>query len=192
MASGEFYDDLETRDPEEREATLFQALPGQVAHAKDNAPFFNDLLADVDPNTINSREALAQLPVTRKSDLIELQGKVKPLGGLNAVPPGKMRRIYQSPGPIYDVDGFADDWWGTARALYAAGIRPGDVVHNTFAYHFTPAGLMMETGAAAIGCAVVPAGIGNTELQVHAIADIGCTAYTGTPSFLKIILEKAE
>ena len=192
MASGEFYDDLETRDPEEREATLFQALPAQVAHAKDNAPFFNDLLADVDPNTINSREALAQLPVTRKSDLIELQGKVKPLGGLNAVPPGKMRRIYQSPGPIYDVDGFADDWWGTARALYAAGIRPGDVVHNTFAYHFTPAGLMMETGAAAIGCAVVPAGIGNTELQVHAIADIGCTAYTGTPSFLKIILEKAE
>ena len=192
MANGEFYDDLESRDPEEREQVIFKALPGQIAHAKANAPYFAALLANINPDEIASRDALAQLPVTRKSDLIELQTKSRPLGGLNAVPPGKMRRIYQSPGPIYDVDGFGDDWWGTARALYAAGIRTGDVVHNTFAYHFTPAGLMMETGAAAIGCAVVPAGVGNTELQVQAIADIGCDAYTGTPSFLKIILEKAD
>ena len=192
MGHGEFYDNLENRDPEEREQALFNALPEQISHAKGNAPYFAALLANVDPDEMTSRDALAQLPVTRKSDLIELQAKSKPLGGLNAVPPGKMRRIYQSPGPIYDVDGFGDDWWGTARALYAAGIRAGDVVHNTFAYHFTPAGLMMETGAAAIGCAVVPAGIGNTELQVQAIADIGCSAYTGTPSFLKIILKKAD
>ena len=192
MANGEFYDDLESRDPEEREQALFKALPEQIAHAKANAPYFAALLTDINPDEIASRDALAQLPVTRKPDLIELQTKSRPLGGLNAVPPGKMRRIYQSPGPIYDVDGFGDDWWGTARALYAAGIRAGDVVHNTFAYHFTPAGLMMETGAAAIGCAVVPAGVGNTELQVQAIADIGCDAYTGTPSFLKIILEKAD
>ncbi|MEK9724276.1 MAG: AMP-binding protein [Rhodospirillaceae bacterium] len=168
------------------------ALPGQVRHAKDNAPYFAELFADIDPGAVTTRAALASLPVTRKSDLIAVQEKSRPLGGLNAVPPGKMRRIYQSPGPIYDVDGHAPDWWGTARALFAAGIRPGDVVHNTFAYHLTPAGLMMETGAAAIGCAVVPAGVGNTELQVHAISDIGCTAYAGTPSFLKIILEKAE
>ena len=192
MGHGEFYDNLENRDPEEREQALFNALPEQISHAKENAPYFAALLANVDPDEITSRDALAQLPVTRKSDLIELQTKSKPLGGLNAVPPGKMRRIYQSPGPIYDVDGHGDDWWGTARALYAAGIRVGDVVHNTFSYHFTPAGLMMETGAAAIGCAVVPAGVGNTELQVQAIADIGCDAYTGTPSFLKIILEKAD
>ena len=192
MGHGEFYDNLENRDPEEREQALFNALPEQISHAKENAPYFAALLANVDPDEITSRDALAQLPVTRKSDLIELQAKWRPLGGLNAVPPGKMRRIYQSPGPIYDVDGFGDDWWGTGRALYAAGIRAGDIVHNTFAYHFTPAGLMMETGAAAIGCAVVPAGIGNTELQVHAISDIGCNAYTGTPSFLKIILEKAD
>ena len=192
MANGEFYDDLESRNPEEREQALFKALPGQIAHAKDKAPYFAALLTDINPDEITSRSALAQLPVTRKSDLIELQAKSRPLGGLNALPPGKMRHIFQSPGPIYDVDGFGDDWWGTARALYAAGIRTGDIVHNTFAYHFTPAGLMMETGAAAIGCAVVPAGIGNTELQVHAISDIGCNAYTGTPSFLKIILEKAD
>ena len=192
MGHGEFYDNLENRDPEEREQALFNALPEQISHAKENAPYFAALLANVDPDEMTSRDALAQLPVTRKSNLIELQAKSRPLGGLNAVPAGKMRRIYQSPGPIYDVDGFGDDWWGTARALYAAGIRANDVVHNTFAYHFTPAGLMMETGAAAIGCAVVPAGIGNTELQVHAISDIGCNAYTGTPSFLKIILEKAD
>ena len=192
MANGEFYDDLENRDPDEREQALFNALPKQISHAREKSPYFAALLADINPDEITSRNELAKLPITRKSDLIELQAKSKPLGGLNAVPPGKMRRIFQSPGPIYDVDGFADDWWGTARALFAAGIRAGDVVHNTFSYHFTPAGLMMETGAAAIGCAVVPAGVGNTELQVHAIADIGCNAFTGTPSFLKIILEKAD
>ena len=192
MANSAFYDNLETRDPDQRERELLSALPGQIRHAKANAPYFSNLFSDINPEGITSREALKHIPVTRKSDLIKQQNKAKPLGGLNAVPLGKMRRIFQSPGPIYDVDGYGDDWWGTARALYAAGIRAGDILHNALSYHLTPAGLMMETGAASIGCAVVPAGVGNTELQAQAIADIGSTAYVGTPSFLNIILEKAE
>lgn len=192
MTVGDFYDELETRSTDAREHALLEALPGQISHAKSNSAYFGALFADVDPMAVTSRDALAGLPVTRKSDLIELQKKNPPLGGLIAIEPGKLRRIYQSPGPIYDADGHSDDWWRTARALYAAGFRAGDIMHNTYAYHLTPAGMMLEAGAAAIGCAVVPASIGNTELQVHAIADIGCTGYAGTPSFLKIILEKAE
>jgi len=168
------------------------ALPAQIAHAQTNSAYFGETLKEVAADAVTSRQALAALPVTRKSDLIEVQKKNRPLGGLNAVKPGQLRHIYQSPGPIYDVDGHADDWWGTARALYACGFRQGDIMHNTFAYHLTPAGLMLESGAQALGCAVVPAGVGNTELQVHAVADIGCTGYAGTPSFLNIILEKAE
>ena len=189
---GEFYDDLEIRSADSREQSYCDLLPGQIAHAKANAPYFADLLKDIDPAAISSRDALVDIPVTRKSDLIDLQNQNLPLGGLIATEPGKLRRIYQSPGPIYDADGYTDDWWRTARALYASGFRQGDIMHNTYAYHLTPAGMMLEAGAAAIGCAVVPAGVGNTELQVHAIADIGCTGYAGTPSFLKIILEKAQ
>ncbi len=185
------FDALETRSPDEREAAHFAALSVQLANAKSNSPYFSDLLKDVDPADINSREALARLPVTRKGDLIEIQKKAYPLGGLTAAEPGKLKRIYQSPGPIYDPEGYGEDWWRTARALYAAGFRQGDVLHNTFAYHLTPAGVMMETGAAKIGCAVVPAGVGNSELQVRAIADIRPTCYGGTPSFLKILLTKA-
>ena len=192
MVGSDFYDSLETRDPSEREEALLAAIPAQILHAKENAPYFSRLFSDIDPKSINSRGALKRLPVTRKSDLIEQQQRAKPLGGLNATPLGKMRRIFQSPGPIYDVDGHGEDWWGTARALYAAGIRAGDILHNALSYHLTPAGLMMETGAEAIGCAVVPAGVGNTELQAQAIEDIGCTAYVGTPSFLNIVLEKSE
>jgi len=186
-----FFDDLETRSTDERETALFAALSVQIANAKSNSVFFGDLLKDVSPQEITSRDALAALPVTRKSDLIEIQKKAYPLGGLTAGEPGNLKRIFQSPGPIYDPEGYGDNWWRTARALYAAGFRHGDIVHNTFSYHFTPAGVMMETGAAEIGCAVVPAGVGNTELQVHAIADIRPTAYAGTPSFLKILLSKA-
>ena len=192
MSSSEFYDDLETRSADAREASLLDALSGQVANAKLGAPYFTKLLEDIAPEEINSREALAQLPVTRKSDLIELQKKTPPFGGLTTRSSGKLKRIFQSPGPIYEPEGFGEVWWGTARALYAAGFREGDILHNTFSYHFTPAGFMLETGAAQIGCAVFPAGVGNTELQVRAMADMKPTGYTGTPSFLKILLERAE
>jgi phenylacetate-CoA ligase len=183
---------LETRSADEREADLMARLPGQIANAKQNAPHFTERLAAIDPQAVTTRDALAAVPVTRKSDLIELQKKNPPLGGLTTRPTGKLKRLFQSPGPIYEPEGYGQDWWGTARALYAAGFRAGDLVHNTFSYHFTPAGFMLETGAAEIGCAVFPAGVGNTELQVRAMADMRPTGYTGTPSFLKILLERAE
>ena len=192
MTSADFYDDLEVQDPAEREAALFNALPGYLAAVSADAPYYQTLFKDIDPSSIADRAALAALPVTRKSALVDIQSAGNPLGGLTTLPPGQLLRIFQSPGPTYDAEGFGADWWNTARALYASGMRKGDIVHNTFAYHFTPAGVMMEAGAQAIGCAVFPAGIGNTELQVQAIHDIKPTAYTGTPSFLRIILEKAD
>ena len=185
------YDDLETRPPEAREAALFAALRAQIAHAKAKAPYFRELLAEIDPDSVTDRAALAALPVTRKSELVDIQAPGHTLGGLTAVRDGALKRIYQSPGPTYDPEGFGDDWWRTARGLYAAGLRRGDVLHNSFSYHLTPAGAMLEAGAHALGCAVVPAGVGNTELQVRAIEHIRPTAYCGTPSFLKIMLEKA-
>ncbi|MEO3432507.1 AMP-binding protein [Inquilinus sp. CAU 1745] len=186
------YDELETRDPEVREAALMAALPGQIAHARTHAPAYARLLQAVDPEAIVSREALAALPVIRKSDLPEMQRADPPFGGLATVAPGRARRIYASPGPIYDPEGDGEDYWRTARALHATGFRRGDVAHNCFSYHFTPAGAMFETGAQALGCAVVPAGVGNTELQARAIADIRPKGYIGTPDFLKIILEKGD
>ena len=164
----------------------------QVAHAKANAPYFAALLKDIDPKDIRDRKSLAALPVTRKSDLIGLQKQTPPFAGMTAVPNSALGRIFSSPGPIYDPQGPRGDFWRMGRALFAAGFRRGDVVHNTFSYHFTPAGFMMDLGAQAIGCAVFPAGIGQTELQVAAIADLKPNAYAGTPSFLKIILEKAD
>jgi phenylacetate-CoA ligase len=191
MAPGAFYDDLETRSADAREQALFTALRAQLAHAKSKSPYFRDLLADVDADAVTDRAALAQLPVTRKSGLVDIQQPGNALGGLTTVANGALKRLYQSPGPTYDAEGFGDDWWRTARGLFAAGFRKGDVVHNTFSYHLTPAGAMLEAGAHALGCAVVPAGVGNTDLQVRAISDIRPAAYCGTPSFLKIILEKA-
>jgi len=188
----DYFDQLETRDPRQREEALFAALPKHIAHAKANAPGFARILQDVDPAAVTSRAALARLPITRKSDLKELQRADPPLGGLNATPVGKLAKIFVSPGPIYDPEGHGKNWWRTARALHAAGFRAGDVVVNTFAYHFTPAGSMLESGAIALGCAVVPTGIGQTEMQVATIADLGANAYIGTPSFLKLIVEKAE
>jgi len=188
----DYYDDLETRNPEDREREQFAAVSLQVAHAKANAPYFAALLKDVDPRDIRDRKSLAKLPVTRKSDLIELQKREPPFAGMTAVPNGALGRIFSSPGPIYDPQGPRGDFWRMGRALFAAGFRRGDVVHNTFSYHFTPAGFMMDLGAQAIGCAVFPAGTGQTELQVAAIADLKPSAYAGTPSFLKIILEKAD
>ena len=191
-AMADHYDDLETRSPDQREADLFAALRSLIQHAQSESRYFGETLKDVDPASITDRTALAKLPLLRKSDLVDIQKPGDPLGGIAATADGELKRIFQSPGPTYDAEGYGDDWWRTARGLYAAGIRKGDVVHNTFAYHFTPAGLMLEAGAHAIGCAVVPAGVGNTDLQFRAIADIRPRAYCGTPSFLKIILERAQ
>jgi phenylacetate-CoA ligase len=188
----EYYDSLETRDPKERERSLMSALPGQVAHAKQNAPGWTRILAGVDPAAVTSRAALAKLPITRKSDLAGLQETERPLGGLNATPLAQLGKVFVSPGPIYDPEGRGRDWWRTARALFAAGFRPGDLAINTFAYHFTPAGSMLESGALALGCTVVPTGTGQTEMQAAAIADVRASAYIGTPSFLKLIVEKAD
>lgn len=186
------FDELETRDPEQRETELMAALPGQVALAKTNSSFFGKLYADIDPMAINTREALQQLPVIRKPDVQEAQNAAPPFGGLNAVPVSDMAHVYMSPGPIFEPDGAQRDHWRYARALYAAGFRRGDIVHNTLSYHLTPAGMLVETGCRAIGCAVFPGGVGNTEMQVDAIERLKPTAYAGTPSFLRILLEKAD
>ena len=188
----EHYDSLETRSPEEREAQLLAALPKQIALAKRRAPGFKRILKGFDAKQIDSRSALARLPVTRKSDLGELQKALPPLGGLNATPLEKLNKLFVSPGPIYEPEGIGKNWWRTARGLYAGGFRAGDLVVNTFAYHFTPAGSMLESGALAIGCTVVPTGTGQTEMQVSTIRDLGAMAFVGTPSFLKLIVEKAD
>ena len=189
--NGDYYDKLETRDSMTRSLALQMELPRQISHAQSASPAYAELLSGIDAGSIVSAEALAALPVTRKSDLITRQSNNKPFGGLATGESGAMRRVYSSPGPIYEPEGHVDDYWRMARALYAAGFRQGDLVHNTFSYHFTPAGFMMESGAHAIGCGVFAAGVGQTELQVAAIADLQPTAYAGTPSFLKILLEKA-
>jgi phenylacetate-CoA ligase len=188
----EYYDELETRQPEAREGALMAALPAHIAHAKANAPGFARILRDIEPGDIKSRKSLAKLPVTRKSDLSLLQKEHPPLGGLNATPVEKLAKLFVSPGPIYDPEGRGGDWWRTARGLFAGGFRAGDLVINTFAYHFTPAGSMLESGLVALGCTVVPAGTGQTEMQVAALRDLRVRGYVGTPSFLKLIVEKAD
>jgi phenylacetate-CoA ligase len=194
MAS-EYFDDLETRDPALREDRQFADLRNQIENAKANAPYFSETLKDIDPSRIVDRAALSKLPVVRKGDLIELQKKRfearDPFGGLTAIKTKHLGRIFMSPGPIYDPEAMRPDYWRLARALWATGFRRGDTIHNCFSYHLTPAGSMLEMGAHAIGCPVVPAGTGNTEQQVRAIADIRPKGYVGTPSFLKILLEKA-
>jgi phenylacetate-CoA ligase len=189
---GDHYDALETRDPEAREQALFARLPGHIAHARANAPHFAELFADVEAEGVTSREALAALPVTRKSELIELQKANPPFGGLAAAAPGALARIFASPGPMYEPEARRPDYWRFARAMYAAGFRAGDVVHNSYSYHLTPAGMMVESGAQALGCAVVPGGVGNTELQVQTMATLRPDAYAGTPSFLRILLDEAR
>jgi phenylacetate-CoA ligase len=191
------YDALETRDPAQREAALLAALPKQVAHAQARTEVFRELLAGIDADAIRSRAALARLPVVRKSELMERQKTLRDtdvFGGFSAIGWGNRRgavRVFSSPGPIYEPEGQAPDYWRMARAIFAAGFRAGDLVHNSFSYHFTPAGSMMETGARAIGCAVFAAGVGQTEMQVQAIAELKPAGYIGTPSFLKLILDKA-
>ena len=189
-ADREYYDELEVRSPSARQTAEAQELPRQIAHAKANAPYYRQLLADLDPASVTTRAALALLPVTRKSDLKEIQSKAPPFGGLNGWEIGRLAHIYQSPGPIYEPDSDLADHWRFARSLWAAGVRPGMLVHNTFSYHLTPAGMIIESGARAIGCPVIPGGVGNTELQLQAICDLRPSVYCGTPSFLKILLEK--
>ena len=196
----ERFDALELRDPGEREAALMKALPAQVAAAQATAAFA-EILGDVDAAAIGSRRALAQLPVTRKHELLERQKARRahdPFGGFSAIgwrgqgAARPARRVFQSPGPIYEPEGAGADYWRMGRALFAAGFRAGDLVHNSFSYHLTPAGSMLESGASAIGCTVFPGGVGNTELQLQALAELRADAYAGTPSFLRILLEKAD
>ena len=192
----EYFDALETREPAERESQLMLALARQVAHAQRAAPAFAALLAGVDAADITSREALARLPVTRKHELHERQRASVAsdlFGGFSAVLRGpKMQRVFASPGPIYEPEGTTRDYWRSARALYAAGFRSGDLVHNAFSYHMTPGAFLMESGAHAVGCTVFPAGVGQTEQQLQAIAELRPEGYTGTPSFLRILIEKAQ
>ena len=188
----EFYDSLETRDPEEREKSLRQALRTQIAHAKSNTAAYAELLREIVADNVNDATEFSRLPITRKSELIELQAASRPFGGYtatNLAPPG---HVFASPGPIYEPGFASPDFWRLARALYASGFRAGDLVHNSFSYHLTPAGMMLESGAHALQCTVIPAGVGQTELQLQTIVDLGPQAYVGTPSFLKILVDKAE
>ncbi|UCU99723.1 phenylacetate--CoA ligase family protein [Acidovorax radicis] len=192
-----FYDALETRSPQEREAALMAALPRQIAHAQKASAAFASILTGIDAASVTTRQALAQLPVTRKYELLERQqaertGGGNVFGGFSALGFGPgMRRVFASPGTIYEPEGTRGDYWRMARAIYAAGFRSGDLIHNSFSYHFVPAGSMMETGAHALGCTVFPGGTGQTEQQVQAMAELQPAGYIGTPSFLKLIVEKA-
>ena len=192
MTSSVFYDDLETRSPEAREGALMARLPELVSHAISKAPGWAQILQGVDPQQISSRKALARLPVLRKSDLKTLQEKSPPFGGLTTVAPGKAGRLFMSPGPLFEPEPAREDPWRTARALWAAGMRPGHILQNCFGYHLTPGAWMVDAAARKIGCAVIPAGIGQTEQQIELIRALKPDAYVGTPSFLRIIIEKAR
>ena len=195
----EFFDALETRQPADREAALMSALAAQIAQAQKNSSAIAQILQGVDASKITSRDALSKLPVTRKSELLDRQkaaratsGGVEMFGGFSTLVRGSnMPRVFASPGPIYEPDGAGPDYWRGARSLYAAGFRSGDLVHNAFSYHMTPGAFIMESSAHAIGCTVFPAGVGQTEQQLEVIADLKPSAYLGTPSFLRILVEKA-
>ena len=186
----DFFDALETRAPAAREAEQFARVPQALAQAM-RAPGWAAQLSDIDPATVTSRAALAKLPILRKSDLVALQKTSPPFGGFAVVAPNKAKRLLMSPGPIFEPEGYGSDWWGVARALFAAGFRAGDIAHNSFAYHLTPGGFLLESGLHALGCAVIPGGIGNTEQQVDAIAHLRPSGYVGTPDFLKVLLDTA-
>ena len=186
-----YFDDLETRSAEDRAADIARALPEQIARAK-ALPGYGDALGPVDAGAITSVEALSVLPVLRKSDLGKAQSGQPPFGGLTTLSPEGFAHIFQSPGPIYEPGGVGHDWWRVGRFLHACGVGKGDIVQNCFGYHLTPAGMIFENGARAVGAAVLPAGTGQTELQARAAHDIGVTAYAGTPDYLKVILDKAD
>ena len=188
----EYYDSLETRSADERAQAQFESIRAQIEHVKSNTGAYAESLQDIEANEITDAEAFSKLPLTRKSELIELQQSQRPFGGYTPGNVATYSHVFASPGPIYEPGYAVPDFWRFARSLYASGFRPGDLVHNCFSYHFTPAGQMFDSAAAALGCAVIPAGVGQTELQVQTIADLKPDAYVGTPSFLKIILEQAD
>jgi phenylacetate-CoA ligase len=190
MNNADVFNPREAQSGQVREAALMAALPQLIARAK-TAVGWQTILHGVDAHAVNTRSALAQLPVTRKSDLKPLQTAALPFGGLTTTPPQKLARLFMSPGPVFDPEGSAPDFWRTAAALYAAGIRSGDILQNCFSYHFTPAAFMIEAGARALGCPVIPAGVGATEQQIEAMLALKPAAYIGTPSFLRILIEKA-
>src|SRR5436853_7839388 len=181
---------LEPRGPAPREQGLSTRRPAKIARAR-SAPGWAKHLGGIDAKSVTSRAALAKLPVLRKSALLGLQKETPPFGGFNVTPPGKAKRLFMSPGPIFEPEGHTGDYNG-ARALFATGIRAGDIVHNCFSYHLTPGAFILEAGAHALGCAVIPGGVGNTEAQLDAIAQLKPTAYVGTPDFLKILLDAAQ
>lgn len=187
----DYFDELETRDAEQRAADLAETLPAAIGRAR-TAPALARLLREVEPATIRDRAALAALPVIRKADLTEAQRKNPPFGGFATRLAAEFDHIFQSPGPIYEPGRHAGDFWRLGRFLHAAGIGRGDIVQNCFGYHLTPAGMMFDSAARAVDAAVLPAGTGQTDLQVRAAADIGCTAYAGTPDYLKVILDRAD
>jgi phenylacetate-CoA ligase len=185
------YDPSEMRSPEERERDLMKALPGEVTYAFAQAPAYRRLNPGVVPEEVTDRRALAQLKLVRKSDLATMQREDRPFGGLATIPPGQAARLFASPGNVFELEPRRADPWRAARALHAAGFRAGDIVHNSFSYHLTPAASMVETAAHALGCAVIPAGTAPTEAQVAAAAHFRATAYGGTPSFLRVLLDRA-
>lgn len=187
-----FFDSLETRDPEQRERDLFARLPDFLAQAMSGAPALAARLADIDPVAVRDRTTLAALPVLRKSDLMELQQANPPFGGFAASTALAGKHVFMSPGPLWEPEGAGSDPGGAARAFHAAGVRPGDIVHNTFSYHMTPGSFLLDAGARALGCSVFPAGTGNTEMQVEAATTLRPRVYCGTPDFLKVLLDKAE
>ena len=186
----EAYDARETRPPEERERALINELPAAVMHAFTHAPAYRRRDPSVVPEEVRDRRALARLRVLRKSELAELQKEDPPFGGLVTVPAGQAGRLFASPGGVFEIEARRADPWRAARALHAAGIRSGDVVQVSFSYHLTPAASMVETGAHALGCAVIPGGTAPTDAQAAAAAQFRATAYGGTPSFLKVLLDR--
>lgn len=190
MVTNAYYDAGETQDPAARETALFARLRSLLESAQSGAPALRQQLEGIAIASLVDRASLQRVPVIRKGELLALQAKSPPFAGLSPVKSGTLKRLLVSPGPIFDPEGRGDDWWGSARALFAAGMRKEDIVHNAFSYHLTPGGHMMESGAHALGCAVIPAGVGNTDQQVEAIGALKPTGYIGTPDFLKILLDR--
>jgi phenylacetate-CoA ligase len=187
-----FFDKLETRSQSQRDSDLFDLLPKQLRNASENSSSYGAILKDYDLDEFTSVKSLSSLPVTRKSSLSESQSKEPPFGGYTVGKTSDFDHIFQSPGPIYEPGKVSNDWWRMGRFIHALGVGKGDIVQNCFSYHMTPAGMMFENGARAVGASVFPAGIGQTELQVRAASEIGVTAYSGTPDFLKVLLDKSD